>query len=315
MTNGVLKPSSLFTAIEVFEKANQFYTERGERPFYKIEIVGATLAQHLQNSWFSIQATKDTRSVHKTDCIIIPGMECDSTSMWDNSEMISWIVRQYKEGAEIASLCTGAFLLAATGLLKGKECSTHWKAQEAFMQLYPDSKLCTDKVITDSNGIYTAGGGLSCLNLVVYLVEKYNGREVALYCAKLLQIDIDRHSQSPFIIFSGQKEHHDDEIKKIQDFIEANIEEKITVDQLAYRCDMNRVNFSRRFKRATQISPIEYIQRVKMEAAKRSLESSRKNINEVMYSVGYVDIKAFRNAFKKVTGITPWEYKTKFGQA
>ncbi|KAA2240699.1 helix-turn-helix domain-containing protein [Chitinophaga agrisoli] len=315
LTNGVLKPSSLFTAIEVFEKANQFYTERGERPFYKIEMVGSDLTQHLQNSYFSIQATRDIKSVGKTDCIIIPATEYNKTAIRDSSEMIAWIVQQYKEGAEIASLCTGAFLLAATGLLNGKECSTHWKAQEAFMQLFPDLQLCTDKVITDSNGIYTAGGGLSSLNLVLYLVEKYNGREVALYCAKLLQIDIDRHSQSPFIIFSGQKEHHDEEIKMIQDFIETNIEEKMSVDQLADRCDMNRVNFSRRFKRATRTSPIEYIQRVKMEAAKRSLESGRKNVNEVMYSVGYVDIKAFRNTFKKVTGITPWEYKTKFGQA
>jgi len=154
---------------------------------------------------------------------------------------------------------------------------------------------------------------MSSLNLVLYLVEKYNGREVALYCSKVLQIDIERDSQSPFMIFKGQKEHNDEEIKTIQAYIEDNIEERITVELLADKCDMNRVVFSRRFKKATQTSPIEYIQRVKMEAAKRNLEAGRKNINEVMYAVGYTDVKAFRGIFKKVAGITPQEYKAKFG--
>ena len=314
LADGVLKPSSLFSAIEVFEKANEFYSDQGKVPFYDIQIVGSDLDQHLLNTTFRITDIKNITSVKKTDCIIIPGFEGkDEFAIQRSSRAISWLIEQYKEGAEIASLCTGSFLLAATGLLKGKQCSTHWKAQDLFRRLFPDLDLCTDKVITDSKGLYTAGGAMSCLNLVLYLVEKYNGREVALYCSKVLQIDIDRNSQSPFMIFKGQKEHSDEEIKMIQGFIESNIEEKMTVDQLADRCRMNRVNFSRRFKKATHSSPIEYIQRVKVEAAKRGLESGRKNINEVMYAVGYADVGAFRAIFKKIAGITPLEYKTKFG--
>jgi len=314
LAGGVLKPSSLFSAIEVFEKANEFYRNQGQGPYYDIQIVGSELRQHLLNTSLMISDIKNIRNVKRTDCIIIPGFEGkDAFAIQKSAKAIAWMVGQYKEGAEIASLCTGSFLLAATGLLKGKQCSTHWKAQEMFRAMFPDLDLCTDKVITDSKGLYTAGGAMSSLNLVLYLVEKYNGRAVALYCSKVLQIDIERDSQSPFMIFKGQKEHNDEEIKTIQAYIEDNIEERITVELLADKCDMNRVVFSRRFKKATQTSPIEYIQRVKIKAAKRNLEAGRKNINEVMYAVGYTDVKAFRNIFKKVAGITPQEYKAKFG--
>jgi transcriptional regulator GlxA family with amidase domain len=315
LADGVLKPSSLFAAIEIFQRANEFYRNRGEAAFYDIQIVGTNLSQNLLNTSFSINAIKNITSVKKTDCIIIPAFDDGNDfAIKKSGDAISWIVEQYKDGAEVASLCTGTFLLAATGLLKGKECSTHWRAEESFRRMFPDLGLCTDKIITDNSGIYTAGGATSSLNLILYLVEKYNGRQVALYCSKVLQIDIERNSQSPFIIFNGLKDHADEAIMEMQYYIENNIEEKITVDLLADKCAMNRVNFSRRFKKATQTSPVEYIQRVKIEAAKRNLESGRKNINEVMYSVGYADVKAFRTIFKKIAGITPLEYKAKFSK-
>lgn len=315
LADGVLKPSCLFGAIEVFEKANEFYVNKGQRPFYDIQLAGVNLQQKLLNISFSLQGLKDITAVSKTDVIILPSFDSrDDFAIRSSREALEWVTAQYKEGAEVASLCTGAFLLAATGLLKGQSCSTHWKAEVPFRKLFPELKLATDKIITDHKGLYTAGGAVSSLNLMLYLVEKYNGREVALYCAKILQIDIERNSQSPFIVFEGLKEHPDMEIRSVQEYIENNIEEKVTVDYLADRCAMNRVNFSRRFKRATKISPVDYIQRVKMEAAKRGLESGRKNINEIMYGVGYTDVKAFRTIFKKVAGITPLEYRSKFSR-
>lgn len=316
IAGGILKPSSLFNAIEIFEKANEFYANLGEEPFYDVHIVGLEVKQSLLSSSFTIDAIRDISSVQKTDLILIPGYHHnDDYSITRSSQAISWMIDQYKEGAEIASLCTGSFLLAATGLLKGKDCSTHWKSEEAFRKMFPDLKLRTDKIITDSKGLYTAGGAISCLNLVLYLVEKYNGREAALYCAKVLQIEIERHSQSPYMIFKGQKKHADEEIKAVQEYIENNIEERISVDSLADRYGMSRGTFARRFKKATLNAPVEYIQRVKIEAAKRSLEASRKNVSEVMYAVGYTDMKAFRTVFKKITGITPVEYKMKFSKS
>lgn len=315
IVNGVLKPSSLFNAIEIFEKANEFFTEQGLPPCYEIQLAGANLDQNLQNASFSLGAVMEVENILKTDCIVIPGFDSKyDFAIRNNTAAIDWITTQYAQGAEVLSLCTGAFLLAATGLLDGKPCSTHWRAESLFKKLFPKLLLHTSKIMTDHQGIYTAGGAISSLNLILYLIEKYNGREAALYCAKVLQIDMERHSQSPFIIFKGLKEHHDQVIRTAQDYIENNVSKKVTVDGLAERFAMDRINFSRRFKKATRLSPIDYIQRVKMEAAKRTFESTDKNVNEVMYAVGYNDGKAFRTIFKKIAGLTPLEYKVKFAQ-
>jgi transcriptional regulator GlxA family with amidase domain len=231
-----------------------------------------------------------------------------------NQPLIAWVKQQHQRGAEVASLCLGAFLLAATGLLDGKKCATHWLATAQFAEMYPAVHLVADKVITDEQGLYSSGGAYSYLNLVLYLIEKHVGREMAVCCAKVFQIDIGRSSQSPFVIFSGQKEHEDEPIKKAQEFIEANFQNKISVDELAAMAFLSRRNFERRFKKSTFNTVAEYIQRVKIEAAKMSLESSRENVNEVMYSVGYSDTKAFRTLFKKLTGISPVAYRDKYSR-
>ena len=181
--------------------------------------------------------------------------------------------------------------------------------------MFPEVNLVSEKTITDNHGIYTNGGAFSFLNLILYLVEKYFDRKTAIYCAKVFQIDIERSSQSPFTIFSGLKDHHDEDIKKAQQIIEKSHKEKILVEDLASRFAVGRRNFDRRFKRATGNTPIEYLQKVKVEAAKRSFESSRKNVAEVMQDVGYSDQKAFRELFKKLTGLSPLEYRNKYNKS
>ena len=312
LPDALLKPTSLFSAIEVFEMANQFSRKYSGDEFYSLKIGGVNASQGLLDSHLEIK-TESIRPSYKPDLIIIPGINPQNSCITKVDEwQIKWIVKHYKLGAEVASLCTGTFLLAATGLLKNIECTTHWKAEEPFRAMFPDVKLCSDHIITDNSGIYTAAGASSSLNLLLYLIEKYNGREAALYCAKMLQIDINRKSQSVFILFEGQKNHSDMEIRKVQEYIEVNIESKITVESLTELFNISKRNFIRRFKKATNNLPNEYIQRVKIESAKRDLEVGRKNINEIMYSVGYSDAKAFRTTFKKIAGLTPIEYKTKF---
>jgi len=314
IADGKLNPGCLFSAIEVFEKANEYHLTKGDPLRYNIRMAGTHLEQPILNGVFSLRVAR-LNDTDKAGLIILPSFdESDDFAIGKSREMLDWVVRQYSKGAEVASLCTGTFLLAATGLLNGKICATHWKAEAYFRQLFPELDLRTNKIITDQQGVYTAGGALSSLNLTLHLVEKYSGREAALYCAKVLQIDIDRNSQSPFIIFDGLKSHKDNAIRAVQEFIEQNVAERLTVHQLAVRCAMDRINFSRRFKKATQISPANYIQQVKVEAAKRQFESTSKNISEVMYEAGYVDVKAFRNTFKKIAGITPTEYKAKFNR-
>ncbi|HEY3251393.1 MAG TPA: helix-turn-helix domain-containing protein [Ignavibacteria bacterium] len=298
---------------QIFSEVNSYLASKGKPSLFNIQLVGLNKEARIKKGFFTIHPDAVTDDIEKTDLIIIPAPHGDmKKSLELNRDFIPWLIKQYKSGAEIASLCIGSFLTAATGLLNGKKCSTHWIAANDFRKMFPEVNLVPDKVITDQQGIYSSGGAYSGLNLIIYLVEKYAGREAAVYCSKTFEIDIERGSQSPFIIFKGQKEHEDDPVKKAQEFIENNFRDKITIDQLAAMLFLSRRNFERRFKKATSNTVVEYIQRVKIEAAKMSLESARENVNEVMYNVGYTDPKAFRNMFRRITGLSPIEYRNKY---
>jgi len=297
---------------QVFTEVNQLLASMGKPPMFEIQLAGLKKESSLNDGLYTI-TTEPVKNIKKTDLVIIPAMYGNlQKAVEDNKEFIPWIVEQYKSGAEVASLCLGAFLLASTGLLEGRKCATHWLAANHFRRMFPEIDLVEDKIITDESGIYSSGGAYSSLNLILYLVEKYVSREAAVFCSKAFQIDIQRDSQSPFMIFNGQKEHEDEPIKKAQEFIETNFHNKITVDQLASMIALSRRNLERRFKKATANTVVEYIQRVKIEAAKKKLETGQKNINEVMYKVGYSDPKAFRVIFKKITGLSPVQYRSKY---
>ena len=310
--------SSVVGPFKIFNAVNKFLIESGREQsnVFEIDLVGIESKTNLYDSIFQINPTKLLHEVSKTDLIIIPAFNCSPVqSIENNQAFIPWIKEMHAKGSEIASLCVGAFLLASTGLVNGRSCTTHWIAAEGFAQMFPEVNLVPEKVITDEDGIYSSGGAFSFLNLLLYLVEKYEGREVAIHCAKLFEIELDRVSQSNFAIFSGQKSHNDTTIFNAQEYIESNFDQKISVENLAEKFALSRRNFIRRFKKATQNTPIEYIQRVKIEAAKKNLESTNQNINEVMYAIGYSDSKAFRNVFKRYTGLSPIEYRNRYNRA
>ncbi len=299
----------------MFSAVNEFLKAQGEEPLFNIQLVGLTKEVKLSDGAFSVHADALMKDVHTTDLVVIPALSGDMhDAVQANKKFIPWIVEQYSKGAEVASLCVGAFLLASTGLLKGRQCSTHWLYASDFRNMFPDVELVEGSIITEEHGIYSSGGAASYWNLLLYLIEKYTSREIAILASKYFAIDIERNTQSFFMMFNGQKDHEDQEIKKAQEFIENNYQEKISVDQLADYCVVGRRSFERRFKKATNNTVAEYIQRVKVEAAKRSFENSRKNINEVMYDVGYTDTKAFRTIFKRITGLTPVEYRNKYNK-
>jgi len=300
---------------QVLAGVNMYAASMGKPPLFQVELVGLSKETPLIRGLYTIRTDRVISEIKKTDLIIIPAVDGDlQTAIEENKDFLPWIEKQYKAGAELASLCVGAFLLASTGLLSGRKCATHWVAANAFRKMFPDIELVTERIVTDENGIYTSGGAYSYLSLVLYIIEKYAGRAAAIYCAKVFAIDIDRKSQSAFMMFSGQKEHDDEQIRKAQEYIERNYQERITVDDLASMLALSRRNLERRFKKATANTVIEYIQRVKIEAAKMSLESTRENVNEVMYKVGYTDNKAFRNTFKRITGLSPVQYRTKYNR-
>jgi transcriptional regulator GlxA family with amidase domain len=300
---------------QILSEVNILRTGMGKAPLFDIQLVGLSKQTSQRDGLFTIKPDCLLKDVNKTDLIIIPAIHGQfPQAVETNHEFLPWIVKQFNSGAEVASLCIGSFFLAATGLLTGKQCATHWRFANEFRALYPQVNLVDDKIITDDDGIYTSGGAYSYLNLLVYMIEKYAGRDIAILISKAFSIDFDRTVQSPFIIFQGQKAHEDDTVKKAQEYIEKNFEDKITVDHLADTFAVGRRSLERRFKKATCNTVTEYIQRVKIEAAKKDLETGRKNVLEVMYDVGYSDVKAFRTIFRKITGLSPIEYRNKYNK-
>ncbi len=298
---------------QVLTEANKYLQSNGRPLLGKVQLVGLSDAVPVAGGKYTVYTDALVADITRTDLIIIPALDGDMGKLLEqNQPFVPWIVDQHKHGAEVVSLCVGAFLLASTGLLEGRKCTTHWTAAHDFRKMFPGVELVEDKIITDEGGIYTSGGAFSYLNLILYLIEKYAGRNTAVFLSKAFQIDIERRSQSPFMIFQGQKDHEDEVIRKAQEYIEENYQEKITVDDLAEMLALGRRNLERRFKKATSNSVVEYIQRVRMEAAKMSLESGRENVNEVMFNVGYTDTKAFRSTFRKITGLSPVEYRQKY---
>ncbi|RED95586.1 GlxA family transcriptional regulator [Marinoscillum furvescens] len=297
----------------IFTTANQFLRSQGQPDGFDVQLVGMEEMVRVHDGYCNISVDVTIANSQKADLVIIPALFGDvEAAIEQNKPLIDWISYQHEQGAEIASLCLGAFLLAETGLLDGGPCSTHWAYYDLFRSRYPEVILQDGKIITDNDGIYTSGGANSYWNLLLYLLEKYTSREVAILASKYFAIDIDRDSQAAFTMFEGQKAHADEQIKSVQSFIEAHYANRFSVDELADTAAMSRRTFERRFKQATNNTVVEYIQRVKMEAAKRSLESGQKSVAEVMYGVGYGDDKAFRNVFKKVVGMTPGAYRARY---
>lgn len=309
VVEAVADPRYIFTAV------NDFLKSAGKEPLFSVQLVGLTREVRVTEGLFSIHTDAVLQDAQKPDLIIIPAISGDlDQALRLNQEFLPWIRQQYKDGSEVASLCIGAFLLGATGLLNGKSCSTHWLFADEFRDRYPEVELTDDKIVTEQSGLYTSGGANSYWNLLLYLVEKFTSRELAILCSKFFVLDIGRASQSPFTIFKGQKTHNDPEIVRVQEYIETNFQEKMTVDELCDKFGIARRTFERRFKKATNNTVLEYWQRVKVEAAKRQLELSRKTVGEVMYEVGYNDTKAFRDIFKKMTSMSPVDYRNKYNK-
>jgi len=300
---------------QILNQINGIAAQMGKDPVFEVHLAGLTPEARQDTGLFTVFPDVVIDDIEKTDLIIIPAIHTDQQEGIErNRAFIPWMVRQYKNGAELASFCIGAYLLAATGLLKGKQCATHWAHANDFRRMFPDVNLVDDKIMTAEDGIYTSGGAYSYLNLILYLIEKNAGRQAAIMASKMFMIDMDRDSQSPFIIFEGQKDHGDAVVRKAQAIIEEKYLEKLTVDSLATSLAISRRSLERRFKKATSNTVAEYIQRVKVEAAKKQFEASRKNVSEIMYEVGYSDSKSFRNVFKRFTGLTPVHYRNKYNR-
>lgn len=254
------------------------------------------------------------REVKKCDWVLVPALDPDVAEHLElNRDAVSWLGKMFTFGADVATACTGAFLVAEAGLLDRKAATTHWAFQGLFRERYPKTRLEPQAIVVDQGRIITAGGATSFLTLALYLVERLLGADVARASSKMFLIDVNKAPQSSYAMFGTQKAHSDDDILRAQSIIENEIADAPSVEDVARRVAMSKRNFVRRFKSATGNVPRDYIQRVRVEAAKRALESGRQSVATVARRVGYEDVVAFRKVFLRWTGLAPADYRARYG--
>jgi len=304
---------SLAAITDVLDTVNKIYHQNGQSTPFTIHMVHTAETAHLAAA-FPDYISHGIDVPTTFNLVLVPSFTTDDLkqTITANREYVPWLKQQYKNGAEIASFCTGAFLLGASGLLDGKIATTHVDACKDFSTAFPAVNLLSDKTVTHDAGIYTSGGATSTFHLLLHLLEIHCGIEIAVRTAKIFAIDMGRDKQSYFSTFQPTRNHHDDLVATAQQRIEASYQEVATIEEMIKDIPSSRRNIVRRFKQVTGVTPIEYLQLTRIEAAKKLLEQTGQQMMEVIFNSGYNDPKAFRKVFRKTVGMTPSEYREKF---
>ncbi|HEY8957237.1 GlxA family transcriptional regulator [Chitinophaga sp.] len=307
---------SLAAITDVLDTVNKIYHKNGQPAPFKITLVHTSEMEHLAAA-FPAYASQRIDAADTFNLVLVPSFTTDDIrqSIAENRSYLPWLQQQYKNGAELASFCTGAFLLGASGLLDGKIATTHVDACREFSSAFPAVNLLSDKTVTHDSGIYTSGGATSTFHLLLHLLEVHCGIEIAIKTAKIFAVDMGRDKQSYFSTFQPARNHHDDLVASAQQRIETSYQEVGTIEEMIRDIPSSRRNIVRRFKQVTGVTPIEYLQFTRIEAAKKLLEQTGQQMAEVIYNSGYNDPKAFRKVFRKTVGMTPSEYREKFNAA
>lgn len=306
--------SSVAILLEVFESVNSINRRQSGEELFKVQLIQSVEQQSKNNSNFSQHTIKSTRSKVTSNLVLIPALKKEhlEDALKQNQNIVSWIQNQFKDGAEVASFCTGAFLFAETGLLNGRLATTHVDVCAKFILSYPLVFVKPGRTLTVDWNCYTSGGATSSFHLLIYLIQKFCGNEMAIAISKEYSIELDRYRQSYFSTFRPIYSHNDDLIGQIQKQLEENYLKIKTIEEVTKRFPASRRNLVRRFIKATGLPPIEYLQNVRIEKAKQLLENSDQSVSEIISQTGYADTKSFRKVFLKLVGIPPLEYRNKF---
>lgn len=309
--------STAIGPMEVFRHAGVLWNVcmgRKPEPLFRVTTASIDGKAVACDGPLRIKPSASIAAVRKTDLIFVPstGLSLDD-AVERNARALLWLRRWHKRGAVIAGVCSGVSLLAAAGLLEGRRATTHWGLADQFRCQFPRVKWMPELLVTEDGGVYCGGGVNASLDLSLYLVEKFCGHEAAVETAKALLIDTPRTWQSEFGIVPLRTEHGDESIAAAQEWLHKNFRHDVPLEALSRRVGMSLRNFVRRFKEATGDTPLVYVQKLRVTAARRMLESNSRTIQEISAGVGYQDVIFFRDLFRRHTGVSPSAYRDRFG--
>ncbi|MCP4553576.1 MAG: helix-turn-helix domain-containing protein [Bacteroidetes bacterium] len=307
--------TTIFGPMDILNQAGRLWNglnKTSHTPFFDVTIASVDGAPIRSVNRIEIMPHCSIDQVDHTDLIIIASATYIDEILERSSHLLDWIRHHYDRGAHVASICTGVFLLAETGLLDDKSATLHWGFADQFKTRYPKVALQQDRMFIDHGRLYCSAGVSAGMDLSLYLVEKFCGRQAARQSAKTMVLAMDRQTQMPYDCFLDVRDHGDPLVAKAQDWLKDNRTQTLEYDNLALTLKMSRRSLERRFKQATGMTPLSYLQKLRVEQAKQMLEDGTHTFNEITYAVGYEDISFFRKIFVRLTGLRPKEYQQKF---
>lgn len=298
---------------DILSLANNLSNQYSESLLFNLKLIGESKSPINSFSGLPLTPHCSINTKESFDIIYIPGfMGNEQEIIKRNKKLINWVSRIKPNRTILSAACNGNILLAESGILDNHSATTHWSLKEKFKDNYRKVKVQPEKIIVDNGNIISAAGVTSYFNLSIHLIRRFSDDEIALSCAKLFLVDSGRKIQTPYQQVHFSKSHGDEVIAKAQEWIESNFKENITLSKLESVINISAKTLTRRFKKATGETPMTYLQKLRVETAKRLLESSDITFNEVTWRVGYNDSSSFHRAFKLETGLTPIDYRNKF---
>jgi transcriptional regulator GlxA family with amidase domain len=300
--------------MDVLAKADrswQLHAGAAWTPLFDVTLVGLDATPVRCRDGILLQPHRRARDLAPPNLVIVPAFDDENLleSLADNRGWVPWLKTWHAQGARVASSCVGAFLLAEAGLLDGRPATTHWMFADTLQSLYPGAKVTNDRLIVDAGDVITSGGATTFLSLVIYLVERFGGHERAALARKMLLIDGGRISQLPYLAFTPIRDHGDELVEKVQDYIDTHLDAPIRSDGLASMFGVSPRTLTRRFHAATQASMNAYVQQARILLAKKLLETTDDPIEHIRAATGYLDPASFRRAFRQAAGISPRQYR------
>lgn len=284
---------------------------------FQVEIVGEAVGPLLLASGVPMHVQRAVADIDASDIVIVPSvlLKSEGWRTGRHPRLVRWLERMHERGAMLCSACSGIFLLAETGLFDGKDATVHFGYAAAFKALYPAIPIHPERVLVISGlreELVCSGASTTWHDLVLYLVARHAGATTAQQLARLFALQWHQDGLTPFIVFEGKRDHGDGEILSAQEWLSGHFSVAHPIDAAVKRSKLAERTFKRRFASATGITPIEYVQRLRIEDAKRRLERTEAPVDEISWRVGYEDAAFFRRLFKRITGMAPGAYRKRF---